>query len=291
MAVVEIDKNSGFCHGVVKAIGKAERFLESNETLYSLGDIVHNNMEVDRLKSKGLQTITHDDLLHLDNVDVIFRAHGEPPSTYEMIKKRGIRLIDATCPVVLSLQTRIHKVYEETIDSDVQIVIFGKNGHAEVVGLLGQTDNTAIVIENVSEVTKLDFSRPILLFSQTTKSLDEFKLLVKTIRESMEPGITFKFQDTICRQVANRLPYLRDFVSRFDRILFVSGAKSSNGRALFEACRQVNPLTYFISYLEDLQPSMIEGAERIGICGATSTPFWLMEEVKKQAEKVLAGDL
>lgn len=290
MPVIEIDERSGFCHGVVKAIGKAERFLDSNRTLYSLGDIVHNNMEVDRLKGKGLQTITHEDLASLENADVIFRAHGEPPSTYDIVMRQGLRLIDATCPVVLSLQARIHKVYEEHKGTDQQIVIFGKKGHAEVVGLLGQTDNTAIVIESLSEVNKLDFSKPIILFSQTTKSLDEFRMLVSIIKDSMYPGVRFEFQDTICRQVANRLPHLREFVLRFEKILFVSGEKSSNGKALFEACLKVNPETYFISSPDDLKPYMIEGAERIGICGATSTPFWLMEDVKKQAEKVLTGD-
>jgi len=290
MAVVEIDEHSGFCLGVVKAINKAEKFLGNNEQLYSLGDIVHNNMEVERLEVKGMKTINYSDLAKLRNVSVLLRAHGEPPSTYELAKKRGIRIIDATCPVVLSLQARISKVYEAHKDDDTQIVIFGKSGHAEVVGLLGQTENTAIVIEKVSDVYKLDFSKPVFLFSQKTKSLDEFWKLVSLIKESMFPGISFEYKDTICRQVANRLPHLRNFASKYDRVLFVSGAKSSNGKALFEACLQVNPNTYFISNLEDFHVSMIEGAESIGICGATSTPFWLMEDLKNQVEKALSKD-
>jgi len=290
MAVVEIDKHSGFCLGVVKAINKAEKYLGNHEKLYSLGDIVHNNMEIERLENKGMQTIDYEYLAQLSNAAVLLRAHGEPPSTYEVAKKQGIRLIDATCPVVLSLQAIIRKVYEEHKNDDTQIVIFGKLGHAEVVGLLGQTGNTAIVIEKVSEAHKLDFSRPVFLFSQTTKSLDEFWMLVSLIKESMQSGVSFEYQDTICRQVANRLPHLRDFASLYDRILFVSGAKSSNGKALFEACLQVNPNTFFISNPGDVLLSMIEGAESIGICGATSTPFWLMEEVKNQVEKALSED-
>jgi 4-hydroxy-3-methylbut-2-en-1-yl diphosphate reductase len=288
MAVVEIDKHSGFCLGVVKAINKAEKYLGENEILYSLGDIVHNNMEVDRLEKKGMQTINYAEFNELKNSAVLLRAHGEPPSTYELAKKRGIKLIDATCPVVLSLQARIRKVYELHKNDDTQIVIFGKSGHAEVVGLLGQTGNTAIVIEEVSEADKLDFSKPVFLFSQTTKSLDEFRLLVSKIKESMQPGISFEFQDTICRQVANRLPHLRDFASHYDRVLFVSGAKSSNGKALYEACLQVNQNTFFITSPDDFRFSMVEGAESIGICGATSTPFWLMEALKNKVEKELS---
>jgi 4-hydroxy-3-methylbut-2-enyl diphosphate reductase len=288
MVLVEIDKHSGFCLGVVKAINKAEGFLDTRRKLYSLGDIVHNNQEVERLKKKGMQTITLKQLTDLQHADVLFRAHGEPPSTYDLAKRQNIRLIDATCPVVLSLQKRIRKVYEEHKDTSTQLVIFGKSGHAEVVGLLGQTRNTAIVIESVSEVDKIDFSKPVILFSQTTKSLNEFRELVSVIRDSMEEGVSFEYQDTICRQVANRLPHLRDFATRYDSVLFVSGIKSSNGKALFDACLKENNRTFFITGPDDVQRSMVEEAGRIGICGATSTPFWLMEEVKKQVKKVLS---
>jgi 4-hydroxy-3-methylbut-2-en-1-yl diphosphate reductase len=289
MATIEIDTHSGFCLGVVKAIKKAEDFLGSNETLFSLGDIVHNGREVERLESKGMKTVSSQDLSNIHDADVLFRAHGEPPSTYELAKRNNIRLIDATCPVVLRLQAKIRKKYEERKDTDTQIVLFGKKGHAEVVGLLGQTENRAIVLEKVSDANLLDFSKPIVLFSQTTKSLDEFEELISLIKNSMQSGVSFEFHDTICRQVANRLPHLKDFSRKHDCILFVSGAKSSNGKALFDACQSVNPRTYFVTGPEDVQPEMIAGVDKIGICGATSTPAWLMEEVKKQTEKVLIG--
>ena len=285
MAYIEIDDRSGFCMGVVKAIDKAEDFLSTGTVLYSLGDVVHNSCEINRLEQKGMQTITHQELETLSNVDVLFRAHGEPPSTYELAKRQNIRLIDATCPVVRELQKRIKKEYETTLGTGAQLVIFGKAGHAEVIGLNGQTANTAIVIEHVQDAGLLDFSKPIVLYSQTTKSLDEFRELVAYISERMEPGVPFIHHDTICRQVANRLPHLRDFAARFDRVLFVSGARSSNGKALFEACRSVNDHTYFITDVQDIEPYMIEDAERIGICGATSTPYWLMEWVKNTVEK------
>lgn len=288
MAYIEIDDRSGFCMGVVKAIDKAEDFLSTGMPLYSLGDVVHNSCEIDRLEQKGMRTITHQDLEKLSHVDVLFRAHGEPPSTYELAKQQHIRLIDATCPVVSGLQKRIKKDYESKLGSDAQLVIFGKAGHAEVIGLNGQTGNSAIVIEHVHEADRLDFSKPIVLYSQTTKSLDEFRELVAYISERMLPGIAFTHHDTICRQVANRLPHLREFSARFDRVLFVSGARSSNGKALFEACRSVNVHTYFITDVQDIEPYMIEQAERIGICGATSTPFWLMEWVKKTVENQLS---
>jgi len=288
MAIVEIDTHSGFCLGVVKAIKKAERFLENgNETLYSLGDIVHNNMEVERLELEGMKTISYEQFDKMHDANVLFRAHGEPPSTYKKAKDHGIRLIDATCPVVLSLHAKIRKMYEQRKDTDTQIVIFGKNGHAEVVGLLGQTDNKAIVLENVSDASKLDFSKPIVLFSQTTKALDEFQSLVKKLKESMKPGVPFEYHDTICRQVANRLPHIRNFARQHDCILFVSGAKSSNGKALFEACKSENSRTFFVTGPDDVQFSMFEGAEKIGICGATSTPDWLMKNVEERVNSLL----
>jgi len=288
MAIIEIDARSGFCLGVVKAIKKAENFLGEEETLYSLGDIVHNNREVERLESKGMKTITLDELKGMQNVNVLFRAHGEPPSTYEMAKKQGIKLIDATCPVVLSLQAKIRKLYEKSKGTETQIVIFGKNGHAEVIGLLGQTENKAIVIEKITDASLLlDFSKPIVLVSQTTKSLDEFQSLITLIKQSMNAGVSFNYHDTICRQVANRLPLLRDFARQHDCVLFVSGSKSSNGKALYQACLNENPRTFFITGPEDVQITMFKETDRIGICGATSTPVWLMENVKKQVDKLL----
>lgn len=286
MPTIEIDAHSGFCTGVVKAIRKAENFLESSDQLYSLGDIVHNNREVERLESRGMKTIDSEDLKNLKDVDVLFRAHGEPPSTYELARQNNIRLIDATCPVVLSLQEKIKKAYNNRTSEDAQIVIFGKKGHAEVVGLLGQTDNKAIVLEKVSDASMLDFTKPIVLYSQTTKPLDEFRALIELIRSSMAEGVSFQSNDTICRQVSNRLPHIREFARTHDCVLFVSGAKSSNGKALFEACRAVNPRTSFVTGPEDVLPEMFAAAERIGICGATSTPLWLMEEVKKQVESL-----
>ena len=288
MAVIEIDTHSGFCLGVVNAIKKAETFLEDHDTLYSLGDIVHNNKEVERLGSKGMKTITREEMLEMRNTDVLFRAHGEPPVTYELARELGLRLIDATCPVVLSLQAKVRKKYKALKDTDTQIVIFGKNGHAEVIGLLGQTENKAIVLEKLTDASQLNFSKPIVLFSQTTKSLDEFQSLVSLLKASMQPGVSFEYHDTICRQVANRLPLIRNFARLHDCVLFVSGAKSSNGKALFEACQSENARTFFITGPDDVQFSMFTEDDRIGICGATSTPVWLMEDVKKQVEKLLS---
>ena len=285
MARIEIDKHSGFCMGVVKAIQSAEKFLNENDgALYSLGDIVHNNKEVERLESRGMQTIDHDFLKSIRNANVLFRAHGEPPSTYEIAKENNINLIDATCPVVLGLQAKIRKKFQTAEAKDTQIVIFGKKGHAEVVGLLGQTHQTAIVLDQTTDLSTLDFSKPIELFSQTTMPLDAFRSLVEKIRSSMQPGVPFNYHDTVCRQVANRLPLIRAFAAQHEVVLFVSGSKSSNGKALFEACQSVNERTYFLTGPEDLTSDMIQGVETIGICGATSTPLWLMEDVKKQAE-------
>ena len=289
MATVEIDKRSGFCTGVVKAIRKAESSLESDAKLYSLGDIVHNSREVERLEAKGMETIDHTKLESLRGANVLFRAHGEPPITYELAQKNRINLIDATCPVVLNLQGKIRQSYREKADPETQIVIFGKKGHAEVIGLLGQTENSAIVLEKRSDVDKLDFSKPITLYSQTTMPLDDFQQLVEFIRNSMKPGVPFKSHDTICRQVANRLPLIRDFASKHDAVLFVSGAKSSNGKALFQACSGVNARSYFVTGPEDVLSEMVLGAETIGVCGATSTPVWLMEEVKNRVENMLEG--
>lgn len=276
---IEIDNGSGFCFGVTTAIKKAEEELAKGTRLYCLGDIVHNGMECDRLKRLGLITINHDDMEKLHDVKVLLRAHGEPPSTYELAKRNNIEIIDATCPVVLQLQRRIKKQYDS--EPDAQIVIFGKNGHAEVLGLVGQTQQNAIVIEKFDDVTRLDFSRDIYLYSQTTKSLDEFHKIINYIQEHISPTATFKSFDTICRQVANRMPNISQFATRHDLILFVCGRKSSNGKVLFNECKSVNPNSHLIEGPEEIDASWLEGIKTIGICGATSTPKWLMEKCKE----------
>lgn len=278
MASIEIDSQSGFCFGVVTAIRKAEEELGRGSRLYCLGDIVHNSAEVERLCSKGLITITHDQLSELEGQKVLLRAHGEPPSTYRTAHQQGITIIDATCPVVLKLQQRIKAKYDSAAGS-TQIVIYGKIGHAEVNGLVGQTEGTAIVVEGLADLDKIDFSRDIALYSQTTKSLEGFRAIIDEIGHRIEPGVHFESFDTICRQVANRVDHLRAFAAGKDVILFVAGAKSSNGKILFQHCLQVNPRTYLIADPTQLDSSWLEGAASIGICGATSTPSWLMEEV------------
>lgn len=275
---IEIDSGSGFCFGVTTAIKKAEEELAAGKTLYCLGDIVHNGMEVDRLHKHGLVTINHDDLEQLHDVKVLLRAHGEPPETYELAKKNNIEIIDATCPVVLALQRRIKKQYDG--NPNAQTVIFGKNGHAEVLGLVGQTHSEAIVVENVEDVKRLDFKRDIYLYSQTTKSLDEFNRIIAYIKEHIAPTATFRSFDTICRQVANRMPNIKEFASRHDLILFVSGHKSSNGKVLFNVCKSVNPNSYLIERAEEIDYDWLKDVKTIGICGATSTPKWLMEECR-----------
>ena len=281
---IEIDNNSGFCFGVMRATSTAESELEKNQPLYCLGDIVHNGQEVDRLTRLGLITIDHTQLAQLHDVRVLLRAHGEPPHTYELAQRNNITIIDATCPVVLKLQQKIHQAY--TNHPDAQIVIYGKIGHAEVIGLEGQTEGKAIVIEDENDLSKIDFSHPIILFSQTTKSIEGFNQLVNTIKEklSTQSGIHFEYHDTICRNVANRIPNIRQFASQFDVILFVAGAKSSNGKVLYEECRSVNPRTHLLSSPDELQPEWLNNAQSVGICGATSTPKWLMEAVKSKIE-------
>ena len=236
--VIEIDKGSGFCFGVVNAISSAERELGNTDILYCLGDIVHNSLEVERLEALGLRTIGHEEFAHLQGEKVLLRAHGEPPSTYQTAERNHIRIVDATCPVVLQLQKKIHRCYEETRESNTQLVIYGKKGHAEVNGLVGQTDGTAIVIEKPEDLDRLDFSRPIALFSQTTKSLDGFRSIVSEIKRRISPDAAFNYYDTICRQVANRLPNIQKFASAHDWVYFVAGKKSSNGKMLFEECRK-----------------------------------------------------
>ena len=277
MLQIEIDNGSGFCFGVTTAIQKAEEELGKGETLYCLGDIVHNGMECERLRSMGLVTIDHDQMRQLHHVKVLLRAHGEPPETYELARCNNIEIIDATCPVVLQLQKRIKKQFEA---GDGQIVIFGKKGHAEVLGLVGQTQSKAIVIENFDEVTKLDFTRDIYLYSQTTKSLDEFHRIIEYIQGHMAAGATFKSFDTICRSVANRMPNISQFATRHDLILFVCGRKSSNGKVLFNECKRVNPNTHLIEGPEEIDPTWLDGIQTVGICGATSTPKWLMEQCR-----------
>lgn len=284
MVEVTIDRGSGFCFGVVKAIQSAERELKQTDELYSLGDLVHNSLEMERLKALGLHTIGHAVLAHLRNRTVLLRAHGEPPSTYALAQKNQIKIIDATCPVVLQLQKRIHRCYQETKEYGTQLVIYGKKGHAEVNGLVGQTEGTAIVIEKLDDIEKLDFHRDIILFSQTTKPLDGFGKVVEGIRARISSDVTFQYFDTICRQVANRLPNIRDFALQHDCIYFVAGKKSSNGQMLFEQCLQANPHSVFITSAADIAEPLPEDIRSVGICGATSTPKWLMEEVAERVK-------
>jgi 4-hydroxy-3-methylbut-2-enyl diphosphate reductase len=274
---IEIDSGSGFCFGVTTAIKKAEEELAKGHALYCLGDIVHNGMECERLRQMGLVTINHDEMRRLHNVKVLLRAHGEPPETYQLAQRNHIEIIDATCPVVLQLQRRIKKQYEA---GNAQIVIFGKKGHAEVLGLVGQTQSTAIVIESFDEVKRLDFSRDIYLYSQTTKSLDEFHRIIDYIQQHIATGAEFRSFDTICRSVANRMPNISQFAAKHDLILFVCGRKSSNGKVLYNECLRVNANTHLIEGPEEIDPSWLKGIETVGICGATSTPKWLMEQCR-----------
>lgn len=278
---IEIDNESGFCFGVTTAIKKAEEELAKGTPLYCLGDIVHNGQECERLKKLGLITINHEEYAKLKNVKVLLRAHGEPPETYRIAEKNNIEIIDATCPVVLRLQKRIKQEYttKET-DKEKQIVIYGKNGHAEVLGLVGQTNGEAIVIEKIDEINKIDLNKDIRLYSQTTKSLDEFRRIVSYIEENISPSATFQYFDTICRQVANRMPNIRKFAAAHDVILFVCGQKSSNGKILFHECKEINPRTYQVDKPEDIDIQWFQNARSIGICGATSTPKWLMDKCK-----------
>lgn len=274
---VEVDQQSGFCPGVVSAIRKAEEQLARQGTLYCLGDIVHNNEEVTRLGALGLITIDHQQLSALRDTRILLRAHGEPPSTYQLAAERDIEVVDATCPVVLALQRKIKQVFES--EPGVQIVIYGKQGHAEVNGLVGQTQGQAIVVEGEQDLHKIDPQRPVRLFSQTTMPVDTFRQLAATLCRRMSSREDFRFEDTICRQVSNRIPHLREFAVRHDVVLFVSGKKSSNGRALFDVCLQANARSYFVSHPDDVTPEMLSGAQSVGICGATSTPRWQMEAI------------
>ena len=280
--IVEIDQKSGFCFGVLNAIGKAEETLNTEDTLYSLGHIVHNELEVKRLQDVGLKTINHDEFFQLKNCKVLIRAHGEPPSTYEYARQNNITLIDATCPVVLKLQQRVKKASETMNELDGQVVIFGHRGHAEVNGLIGQTDDQAIIIENPDDYRNIDLTRPVVVFSQTTKSVDDLKRLTENIKNHAQTN-RVEVHDTICRQVSNRVPHLQSFAVRFDLVIFVGGLHSSNAQVLFNVCKKQNDRSYFVSSPDELQVGWFSGVNTVGVCGATSTPQWLMEKV---AEKI-----
>lgn len=281
---ITIDQNSGYCFGVEFAIQMAEDELKDSGRLYCLGDIVHNAMEVARLNKLGLEIINHDDLKKINNAKVLIRAHGEPPETYQIALENNIELIDASCPVVLKLQNRVNKDFRKMEDAGGQLVIYGKKGHAEVVGLTGQTNNKAIVVMEDKDLAEIDYSKPITLYSQTTKSTSGFYDLKSKIEEKIaaENGeeAAFKANDSICRQVSNREPNLRKFSTENDVILFVSGKKSSNGKALYAVCKEINDSSYFIENEDDLQAAWFKSDDKVGICGATSTPNWLMEQVK-----------
>lgn len=293
MARIEIDPGSGFCFGVTTAIHKAEEEIDRAGSLYCLGDIVHNSDEVGRLERKGLKIISHPDLTTLHNVKLLLRAHGEPPSTYEMARKNNIEIIDATCPVVLRLQQRIKASYDVAPEDRPQIVIYGKNGHAEVNGLVGQTAGEAIVVEGSGDLDKIDPARPVVLYSQTTKSVAGFKEIAAMIRDRLSPGVRFESFDTICRRVSNRVEQLQVFARAHDVIVFVAGEKSSNGKVLYGNCLEVNPSTHLIS-----NPAQIDRGwfpvdchdVSVGICGATSTPLWLMEEARQRLERLLDNE-
>ena len=282
MIKVEIDENSGFCFGVTTAIRKAEEELKnSSDTLYCLGDIVHNGIECERLKRLGLVTIDHEEYRKLRNAKVLLRAHGEPPETYAIAKENNLELIDATCPVVLRLQQRIKQKWESSMDEERQIVIYGQAGHAEVLGLVGQTHGNAIVVESPSQIGKLDKEKNTYLYSQTTKSLEGYRQITDAIKEHISPEKSFESSDTVCRQVANRMQGISDFARSHELIIFVCGHKSSNGKILYNECKRVNPATYQVESAEEIDFSLLEGIESVGICGATSTPKWLMEECKQ----------
>lgn len=288
---IEIDNNSGFCFGVVNAIQLAEKELKKNDTLYCLGDIVHNSAEVERLKLKGLITVNHEQFKNLKNCKVLLRAHGEPPETYKIAKRNNIQLIDASCPVVLKLQNNIKLGFDDFLRKGGQVVIYGKDGHAEVNGLVGQTNGKAIVIGGLNDLDKIDYSKPVNLFSQTTKSIEGFYEVQKEIKNRMianrgTEDVDFIINDTICRQVSHRQPQLRNFVKKHDVVIFVSGKKSSNGRMLFQVCQAENPNTYFVSEQSELEQDWFDNAASVGVCGATSTPRWLMEKVALEINKI-----
>lgn len=276
---VEIDRRSGFCFGVIKAIKSAEDELENANRLYCLGDIVHNGKEVERLEKLGLKSITRDEYFKLKDCKVLIRAHGEPPETYTHAEKSNIELIDATCPVVLTLQEKVNNSYKNNLHNNGQVVIFGKKGHAEIIGLDGQTNNNAIIIESIEDINKIDMNRPVSLYSQTTKRIEDFHKIAELVKSKINPEVSVDIKDTICRQVSNRVPHLKKFVLNYDLILFVAGEKSSNGQYLFSICKEENPKSFRISQIEDINSKWFNNVNSVGICGATSTPNWLMEEI------------
>ena len=287
--IVDIDPHSGFCFGVTSAISKAEEELAlGGKPLHCLGDIVHNSAEVQRLAQKGLRTINHDDLQTLSEARVLFRAHGEPPQTYETVRQRNITLIDATCPVVLKLQQRIKSEYDSALarGSKLQIVIYGQRGHAEVNGLVGQTQGTAIVLEDATQIDKIDPDIDIALYSQTTKSPEGFNKIVDLLKSYVSEGVDVRYYDTICRQVANRVSHLRDFASTHDVVLFVASSNSSNGKVLFSHCKSVNQRSHLVAHPDEIRPEWIVNVNSVGICGATSTPRWLMEAIAEKADSL-----
>lgn len=281
---VEIDERSGCCFGVVRAISEAEKALGEGGTVYSLGDIVHNRVEVQRLEALGLRTVTHDEMPRLAGCRLFIRAHGEPPTTYAAAQRLGITLIDATCPVVARLQRRVKEAHEAMRAVGGQVVILGKRGHAEVVGLTGQVAEPTIVIEGAGDLAQIDFTRPIHFLSQTTQSVALFGQLGAEMKRRAADPAQVRLDDTICRQVSGREEHLAQFAARFDAVLFVCGRKSSNGKVLFEVCRRANPRTYNIEEAAEIDPAWLEGAASVGICGATSTPRWLMQRVAEAVE-------
>ncbi len=292
MMKINIDPHSGYCFGVEFAIQMAEDEMSEDHQLYCLGDIVHNDMEVKRLTAKGLRIIRHEDLKDLHDVKVMIRAHGEPPETYQLALRNNIELIDASCPVVLKLQSRIKNAFDRIQDLDGQVIIYGKKGHAEVIGLAGQTNCEAIIISDESDLDKIDYSKPGVLYSQTTKSTDGFYRIKAAIEQKYDhyaPGgadQNFEAHDSICRQVSNREPHIKDFASANDVVLFVSSIKSSNGKALFSACQAVNKRSFFIESELGIESEWFDDNDRVGICGATSTPMWLMKKVAAEVEKM-----
>lgn len=283
---VVIDQKSGFCFGVERAINIAEGFLKENKKLFTAGDIVHNDEEIKRLTYKGMQTIDVNNNDVKDGETVLFRAHGEPPASYERMKKQGINVIDATCPIVVKLQERVKKAWDEVKDEDGQIVIYGKKGHAEIIGLLGQTDGQAIIIESEEDIKQLDKSKKTVLFSQTTKSRTGLDEMEKHIINHLDDSDNLKVNRTICGQVGNRVPHLKEFAKDFDIVVFVAGAKSSNGKVLYEVCKSVNDKSFFASNIEDIREEWLKPLPtKIGVCGATSTPNWLMENIAEEISK------
>ena len=290
MVRVEIDDRSGFCFGVVRAITEAERALEGGGTVFSLGDIVHNRIEVQRLERMGLRTVSHDDLPRLAGRRLFIRAHGEPPTTYAEARRCGIEVIDATCPVVARLQKRVVEAHAAMRRAGGQVVILGKRGHAEVVGLTGQVAAPTIVVEGVADLERIDFARPVYFLSQTTQSIALFEELGAEIRRRTADPTAVRVYDTICRQVSNREQHLAAFAARFDAVVFVAGRKSSNGRVLSEVCRGANPRTHVVEEAGEIDPAWFDGAASAGVCGATSTPKWLMREVADRIVALTGGD-